>query len=110
MPWASACWARRIGWELAHRLAEAGATGVNVTAALRPETHQSLSAEQLKVVQANLGHALRDVYLHDGGTRHRLRCSAPSWLPNKHETHATASGSGTEEDEDDGFAVAASEM
>ena len=33
------------------------------------------------------------------------------WLPDKHETHASAAGSGTgEEDEDDGFAVAASEM
>ena len=52
-----------LGWELAHRLAAAGATGINITAALRPETHQFLSAGQLAIVQANLGHALRDVYI-----------------------------------------------
>ncbi len=99
-----------LGWELAHRLAEAGATGVNVTAALRPETHLSLGAGELKVVQANLGHALRDVYLMMAALGIGcMLCAA--WLPNKHETHAPASGSGTgEEDEDDGFAVAASEM
>jgi hypothetical protein len=28
-----------LGWELAHRLAQAGASGIDVTAALRPETH-----------------------------------------------------------------------
>jgi hypothetical protein len=34
------------------------------------------------------------------------------WLPNKQETHASASesGSGQDEDADDGFAVAASEL
>jgi hypothetical protein len=98
-----------LGWELAHRLAEAGATGVNVTAALRPETHQFLGAGELKVVQANLGHALRDVYLMMAALG--IGCMLCAfWLPDKHETHAPASGSGTEEDEDDGFAMAASEM
>ncbi len=29
-----------LGWGLAHRLARAGATGIDVVAALRPETHQ----------------------------------------------------------------------
>ena len=32
------------------------------------------------------------------------------WLPNKHETHASAAESGREDDADEGFAVAASEM
>ena len=78
-----------LGWELAHRLAEAGATGVNVTAALRPETHQFLGAGELKVVQANLGHALRDVYLMMAALGIGCMICA-AWLPNKHETHASA--------------------
>jgi hypothetical protein len=98
-----------LGWELAHRLAEAGATGVNVTAALRPETHQSLGAGELKIVQAHLGHALRDVYLMMAGLGIGTMLCA-FWLPDKHETHASAAESGTGEEEDDGFAVAASEM
>ena len=31
-----------LGWGLAHRLARAGATGIDVVAALRPETHEVL--------------------------------------------------------------------
>jgi EmrB/QacA subfamily drug resistance transporter len=98
-----------LGWELAHRLAAAGATGVDVTAALRPETHRFLGAGQLAMVQANLGHALRDVYLQMAALAvGSMLCAF--WLPNKHETHATAAESGREEGADEGFAVAASEM
>jgi EmrB/QacA subfamily drug resistance transporter len=98
-----------LGWELAHRLAAAGASGIDVTAALRPETHAVLSTEQLVLVQANLGHALRDVYWQMAalgiGT---LLCAL--WLPDKHETHASAGGPDHGEDGEDGFAVAASEL
>ena len=52
-----------LGWELAHRLAVSGATGIDVAAALRPETHKRLSPAQLRLVQSNLGLTLRDVYL-----------------------------------------------
>lgn len=57
-----------LGYELAHRLADAGAVGVDVVAALRPETHAALSAAQLTLVQSNLGRTLRDVYLQIGVT------------------------------------------
>jgi multidrug resistance protein len=100
-----------LGWELASRLAESGATGINVTAALRPETHRFLTAGQLEMVQAHLGHALRDVYLQMAALGVGMMiCTL--WLPNKQETHASASesGSGQDEDADDGFAVAASEL
>jgi hypothetical protein len=98
-----------LGWELAHRLAEAGASGIDVTAALRPETHASLSRDQLDLVQANLGHALRDVYLQMAALG-LVTMLCTLWLPNKEETHASASGSNVDEDADEGFAVAASEL
>jgi MFS family permease len=44
-----------LAWELAHRLAVSGASGIDIAAALRPETHELLTATQLAVVQANLG-------------------------------------------------------
>jgi multidrug resistance protein len=97
-----------LGWVLAHRLAEAGSSGIDVTAALRPETHGSLSKEQLALVQAHLGHALRDVYWQMAvlgiGT---MLCAL--WLPNKEQTHASAAGP-DDEDANKGFAVAASEL
>ncbi len=98
-----------LGWELAHRLAEAGDSTIDVAAALRPETHKFLSADQLALVQANLGHALRDVYVMMAvlGVGSMI-CAF--WLPNKHETHASAEESGREDDVDEGFAMAASEM
>ena len=52
-----------LGWELAHRLAVSGASGINIAAALRPETHKLLTESQLAAVQLNLGSTLRDVYL-----------------------------------------------
>jgi EmrB/QacA subfamily drug resistance transporter len=98
-----------LGWELAYRLAAAGGAGIDVTAALRPETHGFLSTAQLHLVQANLGHALRDVYLQMVALGLATMLCA-LWLPNKHETHATAAGSDHDEEEDEGFAVAASEL
>jgi hypothetical protein len=50
-----------LGLELTRRLAET--PGVDVAAALRPETHALLSAPQLQAVQSALGLGLRDVFL-----------------------------------------------
>jgi MFS family permease len=98
-----------LGWELAHRLADSGATGINVAAALRPETHNLLTATQLTAVQVNLGLTLRDVYLQMTllalGT---LVCAL--WLPNKHATLLQSSTHERELPEDEGLAVAASEF
>ncbi|HZW30987.1 MAG TPA: MFS transporter [Isosphaeraceae bacterium] len=98
-----------LGWELAHRLAGAGVSGIDVTAALRPETHALLSPDQLAVVQAQLGHTLRDVYLQMAvlgvGS---VVCSL--WLPGRKETLAAAAGPAEDELADEGLAVAASEL
>jgi hypothetical protein len=98
-----------LGWQLAHLLEAAGAYGIDVTAALRPDTHAALGKDQLVLVQKNLGQALRGVYWQVAalgiGT---MLCAL--WLPNKHETHASAAGPDQDEDADDGFAVAASEL
>ena len=68
-----------------------------------------MTADQLPMVQARLGHALRDVYLQMAALGVGMMiCTL--WLPNKQETHASASGSGQDEDADEGFAVAASEL
>jgi EmrB/QacA subfamily drug resistance transporter len=48
---------------LAHRLAASGGAGIDVTAALRPETHKLLTPDQLRIVQEALGRSLRDVFL-----------------------------------------------
>lgn len=50
-----------LGYALARRLA--GAVGVDITAALRPETHGRLASDQLRAVQAALGASLREVFL-----------------------------------------------
>jgi MFS family permease len=50
-----------LGWELSRRLA--GTKGVDVAAALRPETHGRLTPEQLLIVQEALGRSLRNVFL-----------------------------------------------
>jgi hypothetical protein len=47
---------------LAHRLASSGGAGIDVTAALRPETHKLLTPDQLRTVQEALGRSLRDVF------------------------------------------------
>jgi MFS family permease len=51
-----------LAFTLAQRLATPAGRGIDVTAALRPETHRLLSADQLQVVQAALGLSLRDVF------------------------------------------------
>jgi multidrug resistance protein len=98
-----------LGWELAHRLAAMGASGIDVTAALRPETHASLSPAQLLLVQVNLGYALRDAYWQMAALGIGTMLCALG-LPNKEETHASAAGPDHDEDADDEFAVAASEL
>lgn len=52
-----------LAWQLAGRLAPVRAAGLDVTAALRPETHALLPPDQLRLVQAALGISLRDVFL-----------------------------------------------
>ncbi len=48
---------------LGRRLVAAHASGIDVAAALRPETHRLLSSHELQVVQEALGRSLRDVFL-----------------------------------------------
>ena len=71
-----------LGWELGYILSSAGASGIDVGAALRPETHDVLSPQQLVLVQSALGRALRDVYVQmfllTLGT---FACAV--WLPSK---------------------------
>jgi MFS family permease len=52
-----------LGWELGHRLLASGAAGIDVAAALRPETHARLGAGALGIVRGALGVSLRDVFL-----------------------------------------------
>lgn len=52
-----------LGFELAGRLAASGAGGVDVAAALRPETHARLAPEALAAVQSALGRSLLHVFL-----------------------------------------------
>lgn len=52
-----------LSWLLAARLAASQAVGVDIAAALRPETHKLLTAPQLAAVQDALGRSLRDVFL-----------------------------------------------
>lgn len=52
-----------LSWELARLLAQAGARGVDVGSALRPETHHLLSDSQLAMAQTSLGHSLWGVFL-----------------------------------------------
>jgi EmrB/QacA subfamily drug resistance transporter len=81
-----------LGWELSHLLTSAGATSIDVGAALRPETHYQLTPANLVLVQSALGHSLRDLYIQmlllALGT---LLCTA--WLPGKRATIKFASGS-----------------
>ena len=81
-----------LGWELSYLLTSAGATGIDVGAALRPETHHQLTAANLVMVQSVLGLSLRDLYIQmlvlALGT---LLCTA--WLPGKSATIDSAPGS-----------------
>jgi hypothetical protein len=88
-----------------------GAGGIDVTAALRPETHHLLRPDQLAVVQVQLGHTLRDVYLQMVALGvGSMLCAL--WLPDKHETLAAADPEDRDRDEfgDEDFATAASEL
>ncbi len=51
-----------LAFTLGQRLATPAGAGIDVTAALRPETHRLLTAPQLRVVQEALGLSLRDVF------------------------------------------------
>jgi len=97
-----------LGWELMHRLARSGSTGIDVGAALRPETHKDLSPDQLRLVQLNLGLTLRDVYLMITVLAIvSLICAF--WLPDKHATLSKSSDHEREVPKDDGLALAAVE-
>jgi EmrB/QacA subfamily drug resistance transporter len=52
-----------LGFELAYRLAAAGSQGINLAAALRPETHALLSASQLQIVRSALGRSLFSLFV-----------------------------------------------
>jgi len=52
-----------LSWELARLLTRADARGVDISSALRAETHHLLSARQLEVVQSSLGDSLWGVFL-----------------------------------------------
>jgi len=84
-----------LGWELSYLLTSAGATGIDVGAALRPETHHLLTPANLVMVQSVLGLSLRDLYIQmlvlALGT---LLCTA--WLPGKWATIGSASGSASQ--------------
>jgi EmrB/QacA subfamily drug resistance transporter len=97
-----------LAWELALRLAHAGEGGIDVAAALRPETHEKLRYGQLALVQASLGLALRDVYiliaLFGVGS---IICAL--WLPGKKATQAYGQADSRETIEDEGMAMMAAE-
>ncbi len=98
-----------VGWELAHRLADAGAVRIDIASALRPETHEHLGTAQLLLVQANLGLALRNVYVQltllAVGS---LICAL--WLPNKHATLTHSRAHERHNGEDEPLTLAATEF
>jgi MFS family permease len=98
-----------LAFELAHRLAASGELGIDVTAALRPETHARLTSIQLLAVQRNLGLTLRDVYIEMmllalGA----LFCAR--WLPSKEATLADSATHERAIPSDEGLSLAATEM
>lgn len=50
-----------LAWEFSRRLVAAGAGGVDVVAAIRPDTHGLIDPDQLHVVRGALGVTIRDV-------------------------------------------------
>ncbi len=93
-----------LGWELGYILNSVGASGIDVGAALRPETHDILSPEQLVLVQSALGRALRDVYIQMFLlTLGIFACAA--WLPSQPATEPESE----EAEAGTALAVAASE-
>jgi multidrug resistance protein len=98
-----------LAWELAGRLAAEAGAGINVVSALRPETHQDLSAVDLNLVRTCLGVSLRDVFLQivllGIGS---MICAF--WLPGRRATLEHSRSQEEGELEDDGLAVAAAEI
>ena len=98
-----------LAWELGLRLRLAGESGIDIAAALRPETHEKLLRGQLALVQGSLGLALRDVYLLIAlfavGS---MICAL--WLPGKTATRAYGQAESGETIEDQGMAVVAAEL
>ena len=99
-----------VGWGLAHRLARAGATGIDIVAALRPETHEHFSQASLPWSSRTWGCTLRDVYLLL--TSHgRLAASCVAlWLPDRDQTLTRSQLHERAVADDEGLAVAASEF
>jgi MFS family permease len=77
-----------LGLELARRLA--GAPGVDIAAALRPETHERLTPELLLTVQTALGHSLRDVFLEMAGLASLAIVCSLGLRGGRAESHADA--------------------
>jgi len=98
-----------LGWELMHRLARSGSAGIDVAAALRPETHEHLSHDQLRLVQTSLGLTLRDVYVLITLLA-IISWICAFWLPDKHATLTNSPEQERELSTDAGPAVAAVEV
>jgi len=98
-----------LAWELSRRLATAGGSGIDIAAALRPESHRLLGPLQLSLVQNHLGLTLRDVYIQITlFAVISMVCSI--WLPGKKATLSHQTTTEPEELEDQGLVVVASEM
>jgi EmrB/QacA subfamily drug resistance transporter len=97
-----------LGWELMRRLARSGSAGIDVGAALRPETHKFLTPDQLGLVQLNLGLTLRDVYLMITALA-IVSWICALWLPDRHATLSKSADHEREVPTDDGLALAAIE-
>jgi hypothetical protein len=93
-----------LGFELARRLA--GATGIDVAAALRPETHALLAPAQLLAVQDALGRSLRDAFFEMAGMAALAAVCSLGLRGGRAESHADAgAGHGHQEAERLSFAV-----
>lgn len=98
-----------LGWQLADRLSAAGGSRIDITAALRPETHESLAPADLALVQASLGLTLRDIYVMM--TILAVGCLAcASWLPDQQGTLDHSQTHERTPVEDETMAIAASEF
>ncbi len=93
------------------RLSAAGSGGIDVSSALRPETHKNLAPSELKLVQANLGPTLRDVYILITLFA-TISFICAFWLPGRRATLAkTQAGEPEPEDfDDEDLAMAAAEL
>ena len=105
-----------LAWGLGLRLADAGAGGIDVAAALRRDAHQSpsqsevkLSPTELRLVQTNLAVTLRDVYILITLFA-VISFICAFWLPGKPATLAHSQPNEPEDFDDDGLAMAAAEL